>query len=59
MAGFLPGKSSGLPTTTVELSIRCSNLSDCDYLSKSDPVAVIFGKNKGYDEWIELWRSEM
>ena len=59
MAEFLPGKSFGLPTTTVEISIRCSNLSDCDYLTKSDPVAVIFGKHKGYDEWVELWRSEM
>ena len=47
-----------LPTTTVELSIRCTNLNDCDYLSKSDPVAIIFGKSHS-KHWIELWRSEM
>ena len=46
------------PTSTVELSIKCSNLKDCDVLSKSDPVAVIYGKTKGYGSWKELWRSE-
>jgi len=62
MAGFMnPNTAMGqfrLPTSTVELSISCTNLSDCDWLSKSDPVAFIFGKVKGGD-WRELWRSEM
>ena len=59
MAGFTNpavGQFS-LPTSTVELSIRCTDLSDCDFLSKSDPVAIIFGKLQG--QWRELWRSEM
>ena len=51
MAGFMnPNMAMGqfrLPTSTVELSISCTNLSDCDWLSKSDPVAFIFGKVKG------------
>ena len=65
MAGFvmpsapLQSPSFSLPTTTVELSVRCSNLADCDILSKSDPVAIIFGKVKGHAEWRELWRSEL
>ena len=66
MAGFVmpsappqQSPSFSLPTTTVELSVRCSNLADCDILSKSDPVAIIFGKVKGHAEWRELWRSEM
>jgi len=70
MAGFIDpsappmhGRTSSMvpsaPTTTVELTLRCSNLSDCDYLSKSDPVAIIFEKPKGSQNWIERWRSEM
>ena len=51
MAGFMnPNMAMGqfrLPTSTVELSISCTNLSDCDWLSKSDPVAFIFGQVKG------------
>ena len=72
MAGFIdpsapsmyykePGNSgSSMSSKTFELSIRCSKLSDCDYISKSDPVAIIFEKSKtGSQEWIEKWRSEM
>ena len=70
MAGFIdpsapqmrwqtPSMVSLAPTTTVELSLRCSNLSDCDYLSKSDPVAIIFERPRGSQDWIEKWRSEM
>ena len=55
-ANFGPTQFS-LPTSTVEMSIRCSGLADCDFLSKSDPVAIIFGKFQ--DKWEELWRSEM
>ena len=69
MAGFVnpsapPPATCGqymmsLPTTTVELSVRCSNLKDCDVFSKSDPVAIIFVKQKGSQQWTESWRSEM
>ena len=74
MAGFVdpnarfdPGSGSmgpgpaafSTPTSTVEMTIRCSDLSDCDFLSKSDPVAIFFGKSKGQSHWRELWRSEM
>ena len=65
MAGFVnpsaprANPAFSLPTTTVELSIRCAKLSDCDFLSKSDPVAIVFGKVKGHPGWRELWRSEM
>ena len=61
MAGFsapppVMGQFS-LPTSTVQMSLRCSGLADCDWLSKSDPVAIISGKFQG--QWRELWRSEM
>ena len=65
MAGFVmpsapnANPAFSLPTSTVELSIRCAKLSDCDFLSKSDPVAIVFGKIKGRSDWRELWRSEM
>ena len=61
-SGFAPyaghGPRSGLPTTTVELFFRCANLKDTDIISKSDPVAVLFGKGRGQSEWREVWRSE-
>jgi len=63
MAGFINPSAPpmdnqfSLPTSTVEMSIRCTGLADCDWLSKSDPVAIIFGKLQG--QWRELWRSEM
>lgn len=59
MSGQTSSMVPSVPTTTVELTLRCSNLSDCDYLSKSDPVAIIFEKPKGSQHWIERWRSEM
>ena len=53
MAGFtnpsapVMDNQFSLPTSTVEMSIRCTGLADCDWLSKSDPVAIIFGKLQG------------
>ena len=53
MAGFINPSAPpmdnqfSLPTSTVEMSIRCTGLADCDWLSKSDPVAIIFGKLQG------------
>ncbi len=50
--------SNDLPTSTVELSVRCENLADKDLLSKSDPICVMFiqGPTK---KWHELGRTEM
>ena len=48
-----------MPTSSVEMTIRCQDLVDRDFISKSDPVAIIFGKSKNQKKWKELWRSEM
>jgi len=40
---FHPGASS-IPSSSVELSLRCENLIDSDILSKSDPFCVVFLK---------------
>ena len=47
-----------MPTTTVELTLRCAKLADKDILSKSDPVAVMFEKIKGTNNWREFGRTE-
>ena len=52
-----PGPAAALPTSTVELSIRCSDLADKDLLSKSDPVCVLFMQKQG--NWFEIGRTEM
>ena len=60
MMGGAPNSGpTSLPTTTVEMSIRCAKLKDTDILSKSDPVAIIFDKPKGTNCWREAWRAEM
>lgn len=46
-----------LPTSTVELSVRCTDLADKDILSKSDPLCVLFMQKQG--TWYELGRTEM
>jgi Ca2+-dependent lipid-binding protein len=65
MAGFIdPNLNQGsygapsnmMPTTTVDLTFKCTKLKDMDYMSKSDPVAVIFDKIN--NNWREIWRSE-
>jgi len=53
---FQPGIAA-LPTSTVELSIRCEKLLDKDILSKSDPVCVLFIKGKA-NNWLEFGRTE-
>ena len=35
---------SEMPTSTVEVSIRCSDLIDRDIMSKSDPLCAVFQK---------------
>lgn len=51
------GGNDSLPTSTVELSVRCSDLCDTDLLSKSDPVCVAYMQRNG--QWFELGRTEM
>ncbi len=51
------GLKALLPTSTVELSMKCSNLSDKDLFSKSDPICVLFLKKAG--QWYEIGRTEV
>ena len=55
---FQPGGSS-LPSTSVELSLRCERLRDLDTFSKSDPFCVVECKTPGgQSEWLEVGRTE-
>ena len=51
----IPG-GSGLPISTVELAVACTNLADTDLMSKSDPLCVLFIKNN--NSWMEFGRTE-
>jgi len=58
---FLPANnfSSSVPSTSVELSLRCENLMDTDLLSKSDPFCVVFYKGSGaQSQYVEIGRTE-
>ena len=55
--GFQPGVSS-TPSSTVELSLSCSNLRNADFFSKSDPFVVIQIKVPKSQTWMEIFRSE-
>jgi Ca2+-dependent lipid-binding protein len=55
-AAGLPPSSRGLPTSTLELTVKCENLCDKDVFSKSDPFCVMFIKKGGH--WYELGRTE-
>ena len=52
-----------LPTSTVEISVRCSDLLDLDIMSKSDPMCVVFQKANNSasnaSKWHEIGRTEM
>jgi len=55
---FQPGGSS-LPSSSVELSLRCEKLRDLDTFSKSDPFCVVECKTLGVqNEWMEVGRTE-
>ena len=55
---FQPGGSS-LPSSSVELSLRCERLRDLDTFSKSDPFCVVECKTQGIqNEWMEIGRTE-
>ena len=49
--------SNSLPTSTVEISVRCTDLADKDLMSKSDPICVMFMQKQG--QWLEIGRTEM
>lgn len=57
MNAFQPGSAAQNVYSKVELSIRCKNLIDADYLSKSDPMVVVDQKQDG--GWLELGRTEV
>lgn len=51
--------SMELPTSTLEIRVRCDNLSDQDVFSKSDPFCVMFQKPRGQNtHWVEIGRTE-
>jgi len=54
---FSPGQAVD-PTSTVELSIRCSNLTDMDVFSKSDPFCVLYMKDTKSGQWLCLDKTE-
>ena len=57
-AAFNPGAAS-VPSTSVELSLRCENLMDTDVLSKSDPFCVVSLKGSGtQSRFVEVGRTE-
>ena len=52
---FAPGQAVA-PTSTVELSIRCEQLTDMDVFSKSDPFCVLYMKDG--DRWQLIDKTE-
>jgi len=58
-----------MPTSTIELTIKCQGLADKDLTSKSDPVCVMFqqsttstqnsGNRQQGDNWFEVGRTEV
>lgn len=53
---FQPGSAAANVFTKVELSIRCANLINADFMSKSDPMVVL--EQKQDTGWLELGRTE-
>ena len=55
-----PMSNIDLPTSTVEVSVRCTDLVDRDIMSKSDPLCVVFQKIGGpqTSKWHEVGRTE-
>ena len=47
--------ASSTPCSRVELSISCANLQDKDVFSKSDPIVVLYVKDKTAD-FVEVSR---
>ena len=57
MNDFQPGSAASNVSSKVELSIRCRNLIDADFLSKSDPMVVV--EQRVGASWLELGRTEV
>jgi len=57
LGAFQPGQAA-LPTSTIELAVRCESLANTDVLSKSDPMCVLFVTGKA-GEWLEYGRTEL
>lgn len=56
----MPPPSLAMPTSTLELSVKCQKLCDRDVLSKSDPLCVLFVVGgRGSKQWTEVGRTEM
>jgi len=54
---FTPGHAVD-PTSTVEISIRCSELEDMDVFSKSDPFCVLYVKDSKSKQWLCFGKTE-
>ena len=50
-----------IPSTTIELSVRCADLSDRDLMSNSDPVCIMYQKVGGSknSQWREVAKTEL
>ncbi|XP_013408869.1 copine-8 isoform X2 [Lingula anatina] len=55
---FQPG-AGAIPATLVEISVSCRNLHDMDVFSKSDPLCVLYVKDRGSERYRELGRTEV
>ena len=48
-----------MPTTKLELTLRCQDLPKSDLFSKSDPMCVVYLKDSSQAEWTEVGRTEV
>merc|ERR1712013_432083 len=55
--GFSPGQAV-ISTSTVEISISCSQLEDMDVFSKSDPFCVLYVKDSKSKQWHCFGKTE-
>merc|ERR1711887_491620 len=57
MGNFSPGQAV-VPTSSVEISIYCSQLEDMDVFSKSDPFCVLYVKDSRSKQWHCFGKTE-
>jgi len=58
LATFQPGGAS-MPKAEVEISVRCENIPNRDFTSKSDPICVLFvQRSHKPGDWVEFGRTE-
>ncbi|XP_065314028.1 copine-8-like isoform X2 [Gordionus sp. m RMFG-2023] len=46
------------PSSQIELSIECNNLRNADWLSKSDPMVIVYIKNHTSKEYFQVGKTE-